>query len=69
MRIEFVSEPDRMEEPDLVMEQPELPVHNYQREMNTIRELLTQTENDIVQGEREVRELSSQIANLPTMRA
>jgi ribulose bisphosphate carboxylase small subunit len=69
MRIEFISEPDRMEEPDLVMEQPELPVHNYQREMNTIRELLTQTENDIVQGEREVRELSSQIANLPTMRA
>jgi hypothetical protein len=69
MRIEFVSEPDRMEEPEPVMEQPELPVHNYQREMNTIRELLTQTENDMVQGESEVRELLSQFANVPTMRA
>jgi hypothetical protein len=69
MRIEFVSEPDRLEEPEPVMEQPELPVHNYQREMNTIHELLSQTENDMVQGEREVRELLSDFVNVPTMRA
>jgi hypothetical protein len=67
MRIEFVEEIS--EQPTAAMEQPELLVHNYQRDISTIRELLSETENEIVQGERQVRELLSEFTDVPTMRA
>jgi len=73
MRIEF-SAPDEAIPLDEQMEQPTR-THNYQREMNTIRELLSETENDNVAGERQVRELinnmdmTEEITNVPTMRA
>jgi len=71
MRIEFSDEtiPLNEQPTEVSMEQPELPVHNYQREMDTIRELLSETENDIVPGERQVRELLSEFTDVPTMRA
>jgi hypothetical protein len=68
MRIEFSDETIPLDEQPR-MEQPELPVHNYQREIGTIRELLSETENEIAQGERQVRELLSEFTNVPTMRA
>ncbi len=68
MRVEFSNE--MSEQPtEVSTEQPELPVHNYQREIGTIRELLSETENEIIQGERQVRELLSEFTNVPTMRA
>jgi len=73
MRIEFSDEDEAIplnEQPtEVSIEQPDLPVHNYQREMDTIRELLSETENNIVQGERQVRELLSEFTDVPTMRA
>jgi hypothetical protein len=55
MRVEFSDETIPLDEQptEVSMEQPELPVHNYQREMDTIRELIndmgmTMTEEDIV---------------------
>ena len=66
MRVEFVNE--HMEQPtEVSTEQPDTP--NYQREIGTIRELLSETENEIVQGERQIRELLSEFTNVPTMRA
>ena len=41
MRIEFSDETIPLDEQPR-MEQPELPVHNYQREIGTIRELLSE---------------------------
>jgi len=71
MRIEFSDETIPLDEQptEISMEQPELPVHNYQREIGTIRELLSETENEILQGERQVRELLSEFTDVPTMRA
>ena len=71
MRIEFSDETIPLDEQptEVSMEQPELPVHNYQREISTIRELLSETENEILQGERQVRELLSEFTDVPTMRA
>ena len=57
MRLEFVNE--HMEQPtEVLMEQPEYPTPNYQREMNTIRELI----NDMDMTE----EIGGRV---PTMRA
>jgi len=60
MRIEFsVSEPPIMEQPtEVSMEQPDYPTPNYQREINTIRELI----NDMDMTE----EIGGRV---PTMRA
>jgi hypothetical protein len=71
MRIEFSDEAIPLDEQptEVSMEQPELPVHNYQREISTIRQLLSETENEILQGERQVRELLSEFTDVPTMRA
>jgi hypothetical protein len=52
------------------MEQPELPIPNYQREMNTLRELLNDMDavpENVV--EPQLREIRYQITNVPTMRA
>jgi hypothetical protein len=55
MRVEFSNE--MSEQPtEVSMEQPELPVHNYQREIGTIRELI----NDMAMTEEDI---------VPTMRA
>jgi hypothetical protein len=67
MRLEFVNE-HPMDQPDetipldeQAMEQPIMerptPTHNYQREMNTLRELI----NDM--------NMTEEITNVPTMRA
>ena len=76
MRLEFVNEPSMLEPDETIpldeqaMEQPEPPTPNYQREMNTIRELLndmdTIPENVV---ESQLREIRYQITNVPTMRA
>jgi hypothetical protein len=74
MRIEFSAPDETIPLDEQAMEQPTR-TYNYQREMNTIRELLSETENDIVPGERQVRELinnmdmTEEITNVPTMRA
>jgi hypothetical protein len=74
MRLEFVN--DHMEQPDetipldeQAMEQPEPPTPNYQREMNTLRELLNDMDGGPENVESQVRELRPQITNVPTMRA
>jgi septal ring factor EnvC (AmiA/AmiB activator) len=73
MRIEFVNEhmgPDETIPLDeQAMEQPEHPTPNHQREMNTLRELLNETETEIAQVETQIRELRPEITNVPTMRA
>jgi hypothetical protein len=74
MRVEFVNE--HMERPDetipldeQVMEQPEYPTPNYQREMNTLHELLSEMLPEPVELNGQVRELRPEITNVPTMRA
>lgn len=72
MRIERLYEAVTTEADETVPldEQPEPPTPNYQREINTLRELLndmdTVPENVL---ESQVRELRPQITNVPTMRA
>jgi hypothetical protein len=71
IRIEFSDETIPLDEQptEVSTEQPELPVHNYHGGIGAIRELLSETENDIVPGERQVRELLSEFTDVPTMRA
>ena len=71
MRIEFVNEQE-MVEPDETIpldEQPESPTPNYQREMNTIHELLSEMLPEPAEVNGRFRELRPEITNVPTMRA
>jgi hypothetical protein len=51
------------------MEQPEPPPPNYQREMDRLHELLSETNTEIAQVETQIRELRPEITRVPTMRA
>ena len=70
MRVEFVSEPDETIPLDeQAMEQPESPTPNYQREMNTLSELLSEMLPEPAEVNGRFRELRPEITNVPTMRA
>ena len=75
MRLEFVNE-HPMDQPDetipldeQAMEQPETPTPNYQREMNTLSELLSEMLPEPAEVNGRFRELRPEITNVPTMRA
>jgi hypothetical protein len=73
MRIEFVNEhmgPDETIPLDeQAMEQPEPPTPNYQTEMNTLHELLSEMLPEPAEVNGRFRELRPEITNVPTMRA
>jgi hypothetical protein len=75
MRLEFVNE-HPMDQPDetipldeQAMEQPEPTTPNYQREMNTLNELLSEMLPEPAEVNGRFRELRPEITNVPTMRA
>jgi hypothetical protein len=75
MRLEFVNE-HPMDQPDettpldeQAMEQPESPTPNYQREMNTLNELLSEMLPEPAEVNGRFRDLRPEITNVPTMRA
>jgi len=63
MRVEFVNDHVSMDPMDL----PDAPIH--EREINTIRELLSEMLPEPVEVNGQVRELRPEITNVPTMRA
>jgi hypothetical protein len=70
MRIEFVNGPDETIPLDeQAMEQPEYPTPNYQREMNTLSELLSEMLPEPAEVNGRFRELRPEITHVPTMRA
>jgi hypothetical protein len=75
MRLEFVNEQEMVEPDETIpldeqsMEQPEPPPPNYQREIDRLHELLSETNTEIAQVETQIRELRPEITRVPTMRA